>query len=452
MGVMVAAGWRTRFIGDFYWHLATGQWMVKHGQVIHYNTFSYALGHTRWIADEWGFEWILGELDHLMGSAGWFFATGGLGCIAVGVSAYYLWLKGARGGKLGWLSVLVACAFVPFVTQGRGLTMSLIWLPLELIILHKARRNPVWLAALPVLMVLWINTHGSVVLGLAVVALELIWAIVPSRWLSGLGERSTYRAWLGAALVGCLGGAMITPYGWHLLIYDLGVSTNTRISALIVEWMPPDFHNLAILGAFIAVVAVLARVAWRRSGQTLDVTLAVLFSIACAHSVRFLVYAMLMAIAVTATDPLVIFARRLSMVAWWTLATVCVLSLLGPSQFTKTDPSLPKGAFTYLAEPGHTGRVLTTYDWGGYSIWRGRQTYVDGRTDLFTSNGLLANYAALALLTKNPDPTFAAEHVRYVVWEPGDALDTYLRNDPAWRLVYQSPNADVFEVNPAHSR
>jgi hypothetical protein len=443
--VIVADSYRSSFIGDFYWHLAAGDWMVKHGQVIHYNTFSYALGHTKWIADEWGYEWLLGELNHLFGTNGWLMATAGLGSVALVAVAYYLWLKGARGGRLGWLCVLAAFTLIPFVTQGRGLTMSLIWVPVELIILHKARTQPRWLIVLVPLMVVWINTHGSVLLGLAILVIELFWSLIRTSRLSGLGDRSTSSkllAWtLGASVLACV----ITPYGWHLMVYDLGVSTNTNISALIVEWQPPDFHNYFILVAFLAMIGMLLRVAWLRKGPALDVTLAALFLVASAHSARFLVYALLITLALAAGDPLRIVARSISNVAGYTIAVVSVLILLAGPQFGKTDSSIPAGAFSYLAEPGHGGRVFTMYDWGGYSIWHGRQTYVDGRTDLFTSNGLLSNYTALAFLEKNPDPTLTGSHVRYVVWDPNSAMSTYLSADPKWHKVYSSPVAVVYE-------
>ena len=74
-------------------------------------------------------------------------------------------------------------------------------------------------------------------------------------------------------------------------------------------------------------------------------------------------------------------------------------------------PSVPAGtvtsdtpvkAFTFLAP--HPGRIFTTYDWGDYSIVRHRQTFVDGRTDLFTGP-VFSEFFAVDNLTVNPDPS-----------------------------------------------
>ena len=53
------------------------------------------------------------------------------------------------------ISILLAFAIVGFVTRTTGLSFSLIWLPLELLILTKARANPRWLWWLPPLFLLW---------------------------------------------------------------------------------------------------------------------------------------------------------------------------------------------------------------------------------------------------------------------------------------------------------
>jgi hypothetical protein len=443
--LMVAIGLKNQMLGDFYWHLVAGQWMVKHGSVIHYNTFSYALGHSRWTADEWGYEWLLGWLDQWWGQVGWVVASAGMGCVAIALSSWWYWLRGARGGKLGWLAVLTVFAIAPFVTQGRGLTMSLIWLPGLLILLHLGRERPWWLAGVPVILCLWINTHGSVLLGLGIVVVELVWSVLPGSWLSGLGDRSAHRRSLLVALVVGLGACCLTPYGPGLLAYDLGVSTNTRISAYIVEWMPPDFHNLFILGAFLAVLAVLGRVLWLRRGPATEVTLAVLLSVAAIHSVRFLLYAMVLALGVAAADRARLIPYKVSLVALITAVVVTLATLVAGPAYAQPNPTLPVAAFTYLDNGVHSGRVFTTYEWGGYSIWRGRQTYIDGRTDLFTDNGLLNEYIAVSQLQKNPDMLLDTQDVTYVVWPKHSALSTYLEADLRWQVVYQAGPALVFE-------
>ena len=69
----------------------------------------------------------------------------------------------------------------------RGLDFSLVWLPLELLLLTKARADPRWLLLLPLLCLLWVNTHGSILLGLFVLAVELGWSLIPERLVRRIG-------------------------------------------------------------------------------------------------------------------------------------------------------------------------------------------------------------------------------------------------------------------------
>ena len=76
--------------------------------------------------------------------------------------------RGARGRIAG------------IVVGDRGLDFSLVWFPLELLVLTKARANPRWLwSPAAACAWLWVNTHGSILIGLIVLGVELVWSLVP---------------------------------------------------------------------------------------------------------------------------------------------------------------------------------------------------------------------------------------------------------------------------------
>src|SRR5258708_1092966 len=39
--------------GDTYWHIATGEWVLRNGTVPHIDPFSYTLAGSPWVAHEW---------------------------------------------------------------------------------------------------------------------------------------------------------------------------------------------------------------------------------------------------------------------------------------------------------------------------------------------------------------------------------------------------------------
>ena len=86
---------------------------------------------------------------------------------------YYAWLSSGNSKASFVASVLMMPLISPFYTL-RPQLLGYIFLAITLILLEhfrQGRRKPLWL--LPALFVLWVNTHGSFVLGL-VVLLSLI--------------------------------------------------------------------------------------------------------------------------------------------------------------------------------------------------------------------------------------------------------------------------------------
>jgi hypothetical protein len=98
-------------------------------------------------------------------------------------------------------------------------------------------------------------------------------------------------------------------------------------------------------------------------------------------------------------------------------------------------------AFNFLSS--HPGRIFTQYTWGDYSIARHRQTFADGRTDLFVGP-VLTEFFDVGDVSVNPDPILSRYHVDYVVWARGTSLYQYLVHDPRWEVVDRTGPAVVF--------
>jgi hypothetical protein len=107
-------------------------------------------------------------------------------------------------------------------------------------------------------------------------------------------------------------------------------------------------------------------------------------------------------------------------------------------------------AVAYLGH--HPGRIFSTYLWNDYLDWVGRPVFVDGRTEIYTDNGVLSQYLAIDNLTTDPDPLLRSHGVDYVLWPRGTALMQYLEHDRHWRVVWSSSQAVVLRyVAPAQT-
>jgi hypothetical protein len=445
MGFITAIGLAAHVSNDELWSLAAGQWMLTHHRFMGLDPFSYTESHRRWVTDEWGSELALAVLYRAFGAMAYTIYAGLLGGCCLLASAAYARTLGARGGRIVAIVLLLSLGLAGTIVTDRGLDFSLVWFPLELLVLAKARARPAWLCVLPLLCLAWVNTHGSILLGLLVVLVELGWSLVPRRLVSQIGgtSRSTHSRALGLALMGSVLAACVTPDGPGLLVYDAAVSNNSQIGTYIAEWNSPNFHALSSLVVFVVPLAVLAACVWARRLPVLEVSLAVLLFAGALRTERLTVYLLLVTAGLAASLPArPAWDATLRRWAGAAMALFAIVILALPSvPAGSMSPTLPAQAFDDLSS--HPGRIFTEYAWGDYSISRHRATFVDGRTDLFEGQ-VLSEFVHISSLTTNPDPILEAYHVRYVVWSPATPLAEYLGRDDEWRVIDRTRVALVF--------
>ena len=445
LGIVAVVALSTQLSNDVFWQMASGKWMLAHHSVMGLDPFSYTETHRRWVTDEWGSSVALAGLSKVVGNAAYPLYAIVLGGLCLFTTAAYARALGARGGRVAAIVLLLAVGVSGVLAGDRGLDFSLVWLPLELLLLTKARRDPRWLWCLPVLCVAWVNTHGSILIGLLVLAVELGWSLVPERVVGRLGgvRQSPHTGPLALAFVGSLVASFITPYGPSLLTYDIGVSQNGQIGQYIAEWNSPNFHSLMVVAVYLVPLAVMVAVVRTKRVPVLEGTLAAAFFIEALRTQRLAVYLMVVAAGLAATLPARpawgATARKLAVALYAVLAIVLIAQPTVPAG--SVSPTLPVQAFNYLE--AHPGRIFTEYTWGDYSIARHRETFVDGRTDLFEGK-VLSQFFAVTNMTINPEPVFSAYHVSYVVWAPKTSLSVFLEHDQRWQIVDRSPVALVF--------
>jgi len=449
LGVVGALTVSHGIAGDYLWSLANGKWMLAHGEVMKHDPWSYALHGGPIIVNEWGYELALALAVKYLGYGGTLLMTVGVGVAASMSTVWYARLMGARGGRLVWIALFIGLFSMGFIGQGRALGLSLVFLPIELGLLALGREKSVWRWALLPLFVVWTNVHGSVLLGIGILGLEFLLALAPSDKFSWLMNRSSDPlaiVWVGIASVAA---CCVSPWGPGILLKDLYVTTSPQISGLISEWLSPDFRDPFLLLAVLAAVGALAWSAYRRKVSALELVLALVLLVMTLRAVRFLAYLNVATVGLIASEARKFipddFARKILVWAGGTALVVLVWGLaLSPVNGPANETTAPAGSFAYLSHAA-AGRVFSPPDWGGYSIAHGFGTYMDGRTDLFTSNGVAKQAISAIRLSANPEPFFAKEHIRYVVAQRGTPIDTFLETTSGWKLVHRDHYGDVFE-------
>lgn len=437
---------------DTFWHRAAGVWMLDHHRVMNTDVFSYTVLGQRWITPEWGYDVVLAQSVRTLGPVAFWLLSAGLAVLTVLAVALRSRLVGAGWTWTGLLCVETGAAVTLFLDD-RPQMVSYFFLALLLLLLTLARRRSAWLWAIPFLFVLWANLHGSFPLGLALLLLEVLVALARR----GYG-RVAVGDWMArgpimATFVASGLATLVNPFGLGVYSSALGITFNQQVRSLIVEWQSPDFHDPATLAVVMVPVAVTVAflVFSTREVPAVESVLAAFLLVSSLDAVRFIPYFAIAWCALAASCPPIEEERlRPSLIVWPLVAVLGVSFLHGP-YYPAAQPaaSVPVKAVAYLEH--HRGRIFSTYLWNDYLDWVGRPVFVDGRTELYTDNGVLSQYMKIDELTTDPDPVLRAHDVEYVLWPPGTALALFLGHDAQWHVVWHSNTAVVFRYAGAQT-
>ncbi len=465
-GLLVAGAFATARLDlwdpDTWWHIRVGQKILAEGKWPTTDPFSFTVSGNDWMAYEW-----LGEA--LMGlSTRWGWLVGPT-LLLVGLSAslmlllyYYAYL---RSGNVK--AAFVACgAVLPLAKAFFSLRPQLLgynFLLITLICLERyrqGRRRPVWL--LPILFLLWVNTHGTFAIGL--LALGLYWAsgLVEFRKDGLVAERWTpsQRRQLALVMLLCLLVLPLTPYGTRLAAYPLVMSISQPINvANIQEWQPLAF-NLFLGKWFLGLLLVffLAQVISPLKYRLEEAAL-LLFAVyaACVH-LRFvflflLVFTPLLATLLArsrwfpayqvAKDRFVLNAALLAMIAVGIVAFFPSDRELQPL----AEERYPLKAVEYLRSHPVSGPMLNEYGWGGYLIWAlspEHKVFIDGRADIYEYAGVLSDYLSIVRLEPRALALLRTYGIESCLIERKAPLGTLLAVLPDWEQVYADDVSVLF--------
>ena len=435
----------TGLSGDVYWQWAAGRWMLNHHRLLVFDPFSYTVRGHAWFTEEWGYEVLLAGLIRLIGPLAFWVLSAGLGTLAVATVAVRVRM-GAGWSWAGFSALILSICLLLF-QRDRPQEISYWFFPLELLLLQLWYKKRSWGIAVVGLMALWANLHGSFLLGLFVLTLDLIWAARPWRWGRLVAEstvslRDALVLWGASALA-----TFLNPHGPSLWAYAAKVATNPAIARYILEWQSPNFHDLLLLVLVLLPVGVTvaALVARDDAVPVGPLMLAGILLAASLDSVRFLPYFMMAwCITLSTIRPFDLRSTRPSPVTWGAIVLIGIVLLSGPTYAPGTvSRGEPVAALSYLRH--RPGRIFAMYGWGGYLIYRHIPVFIDGRTDMYLGTGILHDYIAVSTLAINPETIFHDYNVRYVLWEPGTPLATFLDASPSWRVVFETSSQEVFQ-------
>ena len=442
---------------DVWWHVAVGEKILATHRLPSADPYSFTVSGAPWMAYEWLGEVLLAAAARLGGVQ----ALDLLLIVLGGAIVIALYVFAALRSGNSKAAFVAALALFPLANASftlRPQMLGYLFLIITLIALELLRQEKSWvLWVLPPVFFLWVNTHGSFVVGLGVIFVYWMSGLKSFRLggIQGRAWRLGERLRLELVFLLCLAVLPITPYGTRLAVYPIDMAFSQPVNvANILEWkpMPVDLAGGKIflgllLGFFL--LQILFKFVWRLE----EVVLYFGGTFLAALHVRFIL------LFVPFFAP--IFAAMLA--RWipgyertkdkYILNAALMASLLValvhyfPSKTNlqeKVAGEYPVHALEYLRQHVVAGPMFNTYGYGGYLVGAGQKVFIDGRGDLYERGGVLSDYIHISNTKPGALAILQSYQVRSCLVGRDESLSTLLSTAPGWRRVYSDKISALF--------
>jgi hypothetical protein len=400
---------------DLWAHTLVGEHLLLTGKLQKTEPYSWTAPGTPWINHELLAETALGAAHWLAGGTGILLLKILVGFLTFGIALWVgagdlAWPQRATAWAVGALAVVE----ISYGFAARPQIFTALGLAIELGLLRLITRGRIWcLLPLPVLFALWVNTHGGVLAGLAVLMVTA--AAATAQWLwprwpdlavklpvEPVSARSVVALCVSSLL--CAGALLVNPYGWELIRWTISGVVWLHERTELAEWHPtsPSWSHAALF--VLALLTLISLALTRRRRALWEMAICAGLAVFAFRSVR---HTPLFAIAVLAFVPphladvilrfrdqysgLAELFRRsgIQMAAAALLAITTVGECAATFLLHKEHPltmevprsQYPLSAIAFIRAHDLAGNLLVFFDWGELCLWELPQCKVsiDGR-------------------------------------------------------------------------
>ena len=429
---------------DIWWHLADARQLMTTHHFLWAEPNSFTVGGKPWVNPEWLSElpyWFAYQALHLRGIyyTEW---------IVICANLIFLYWRGyRRSGHAGaaWWATALGFVLVSVNTGPRTIAIAYLAMSAELTMLDAADRGnlrPLWL--LPPIFALWVNLHGSWLIGLALFVLYILCGLFElnkgaiDQPAFSSAQRNRLLVVLGLSLVALL----INPYGWHLVWNPIDMMANQKLNiANVMEWKPLNLSTIAGVSAFAAMcLMVVTNIFKGRKWRVYELAIVFFAWYAALDHMRFVFLAAVLTTPILAvdirrgfdldSDEKTIPAANAVLV----VAALAVLVFLFPSEKNlraKLGGFFPVDSISAI-QP--TWRTFNSDSVGGMMTFQSKPEFIDSRFDIFEHEGVLADYLR-AMYLVSPLEVFDKYHVDHVLVIETMPIGYLLKHTPGWTLI-----------------
>lgn len=448
---------------DFWWHIAAGKSILANGAIPNQDPFGVYDASSNWgqtiLKSEWLGQVLLYLVYSFFGLDGVIFLRATVLTACLGIAYWRCRIAGAR--PLFTMIMLALAGMVILSHTGERpqlfsfLYFSLVFLLLDMQ-LKTARRWPLYL--IPLIFLLWANTHGGVLLGIAVAGLFCVGFLLENRLVTGSYHSSQNRLILvvmGLSIVAFL----LAPNGLgtlKALVFIQNTPVRERVSEYATPWTlwaTTKFYWMFFAVGLVSLPGFLDRTYLK---QTLVICLVAALSLT---GYRYTPWFVLLATPYFAASLSRIF-RRVKLPDTTTSLAVLAIAILFFAyghkqnrifQHGMLEARYPEAAVAFIKEKHLSGRMLNALNWGGYLIWNLSPTvtvFIDGR---HLDIRHIEPYTHMLWMTPEGKRFFEQLGFDLVLVPHSNSftgekypLIGYLLKHPDWKVAYQDETGYLF--------
>ncbi|PKM79909.1 MAG: hypothetical protein CVU89_16155 [Firmicutes bacterium HGW-Firmicutes-14] len=445
---------------DIWWHLRVGRYIWQNSMIPGTDPFSFSnMGHL-WITHEWLSE-VIYYLSYQYGNLyGLVTVNLLLLCLVFTILYRITVLRTGRPFMSIVLTVVAAVLSSPFWVYRPHMFGYAGFMAYIYILEHykKGRSKLLW--CLPLIMVFWVNAHGSYIIGLVLIGIYLVSGLVkkgPGGTEAEPWTREQARN-LAFSLAASFAITFLNPNTYKMVIYPFFTIGNSNIVDKINEWSSPDFHE-PVFQVFLVVVLAgfLLTAVYEGRHRISDLLLLAAFTGLALFAVRNI------ALYLFACTPVLGYYlsglirpradHRQYYAVNWLLALVIAFAIF-ISWPAKNDLSahqdtsvFPAGAVKYLAENRIEGDIFNDYNWGGYLLWYrypDNRVFIDGRTDIYADR-VFPDYLKVMNLSPGNMEILEDYGPDLILIKTGAALNGILIKRPEWKVIYSDSISVIYK-------
>lgn len=448
---------------DFWWHITIGKEVLEIGRIPQADVFSitaaglpYPSYNTYWLMQV-----VLYGVYATGGPAGVVFFQSGLITATYGLLMVLAYRLTGSGRLAAWSTLAaVLTGFGDWNVRPQAVTFALGAACLLAIHAHRARPHPAWLAVFPLTMLVWVNSHGSFVIGLGLVGAWLADEVWTSR--RNLRAGTWHAPALALALMAL--AVLANPRGVGMVSYVLTLTQSPVVRTLAAEWQAPNPLSL-FGGLFYAVMALtaLTLLTSPRRPTLFELAVVVGLGVLGGQTARGMVWfglavAPVLAVHWAARWPPQARAPGSPMLNWslvglWlTLAFLALPWLkplwpLPPDKAGLVSAETPVAATRFLLNTPQPQPLFNFSDFGSYLIWEAYPAYrvfVDPRFELYSVQ-VWNDYLAIQAVQADWEARLQNYGVQTLMLSPvfQPELVQAVRQSSHWREVYADPVAVI---------